>query len=203
MKGCHKAQKAMLDPPTPFLLDYYDGSSFLRRFGSLIRWWKAPEQIVVFTTMSTDGFEVFEGRTQTRTASPITFMILNLPFCERYRAVNAIVLSFIPGTHDPHCFDSFLRPVVTDLKRLENEIPTICFDGQIRIVKVFVMYFTSDWPAASKVGGFLSHNAITFCRRCHKKCVYLGAATIAFHWLIKIWLCLSYWQRNPNTMHGG
>ena len=172
-EGCMRANRAVSESiPTTFF-DYFDGDLFRRLYGEQLRVWDEREELYVFITLSTDGFEVFKGRRKTRTAWPIVFSVLNFDFDHRYRASNSIISAFLPGTHEPEFFDSFISEVIEDLKSLESGVQVQCADGRLRNVKVFVVFCTADWPASSKLLGFVPHNGLTSCRRCHKRGEYV------------------------------
>lgn len=59
-------------------------------------------------------------------------------------------------------FDTFLDPIVEDLKNMERGMDVRCHDGLVRRLRAFVLFVTADWPAASKLMGFASHNAKLF-----------------------------------------
>ena len=115
--------------------------------------WKEDDEILIFLTMSSDGFENFKERGTRRTAWPVVFVILNQDHAMRFKASNCLVTAFIPGTHDSDRFDSFLEPVVEDLKKLERGMRIVCYDGNERLLRAFVIFFSSDLPAGSKVLG--------------------------------------------------
>ena len=77
-------------------------------------------------------------------------------------------MGFVPGTHDPKFFDTFLEPIVEDLSMLERGCFETCADGKRRKLRVFVLFVTADYPAARKLLGFMGHTSSFPCRYCHK-----------------------------------
>jgi hypothetical protein len=52
--------------------------------------------------------------------TPVILINLNLPPKERYKKVNILASTIIPGPKKPKELDSFLRPLVEELKRLDD-----------------------------------------------------------------------------------
>lgn len=173
MAGCRRARDAIKNPNTPYLDQYYDGETFKRLYGNDMKNWNEDSELYVFLTFSTDGFKVFEGRKQRKEAWPLAFMILNLADKHKYRAANVMKCAFIPGSHAPEYFDSFLYPIIVDIVRLEAGVDVLCADGKLRKLYVYVLFITADWPGASKVLGFSGHNALVACRFCLKISRYI------------------------------
>lgn len=169
MMGCRRARRSMLEGSPTTLFDYYDGTFFRRMHGKRMEQWDERREIFVFLTMSSDGFDLFKERGKKRSAWPVIFMLLNLDVEERFHALNSLVAAFIPGQHDSDQFDTFIAPIVDDLATLEMGINCKCADGISRRLVVHVLFFTADWPAASKIFGFVGHTGKKGCRRCHKE----------------------------------
>lgn len=129
-----------------------------------MRAWVPTEELSVFLTVSYDGFEVFKDRKEKKETWPVTFVNLNLEPKYRSQACNALITTIIPGSHDSKFFDTVQDPIVEHFNDLEREIDVRCHDGIVRNLRSFVLFVTADWPAASKLLGFSSHNAILFCR---------------------------------------
>ena len=175
MDGCDRAKAAVMSDPPEFFSDYYDGELFRRLHSSTMSNWNPDEELVVFLSMSTDGFEVFKERNISKEAWPLAFRILNIETQYRFRGTNTLQCAFAPGKHDSNYFDTFLTPLVDDICVLQDGIEIFCADGKVRITKVFVLFITADWPGASKVLGYLGHRAKLFCRFCLKKADYISA----------------------------
>ena len=167
--GCTSAEASLQSPCDDYLYDYYDGSLFRRLHCSKMAAWKEDDEIVIFLTMSSDGFGICKERGTQKTSWPVVFVILNQDHEMRFKASNCLVTAFIPGTHDSDSFDSFLEPIIEDLKKLERGMRIVCYDGKERLLRAFVIFFSSDWPAGSNVLGFVGHNGTCFCRQCRKE----------------------------------
>lgn len=150
--------------------------------------------------MSSDGFEVFEGRGGTKTAWPVLFTVLNFDPSHRFKAANALISAIISGSHDCDHFETFLHPIIEDLYILEIGIEVMCFDGKKRTLRAFVLFFTADFPAASKTLGFVGHNGKRPCRACHKKSTHVAAA--GSHYLIPNGSFRDVLMRARRVLHG-
>lgn len=67
---------------------------------------------------STDGFQLFKQKTDD--CWVVMFVNANLPPSERVKKENLLISSIIPGPKQPNHFNSFLRPVIDELKLLEG-----------------------------------------------------------------------------------
>lgn len=67
--------------------------------------------------MSLDGVQVTNMRHHEVT--PVIFINLNLPPGERYKVENILASMIIPGPNKPKELDTFLRPLVEELKQLD------------------------------------------------------------------------------------
>ena len=100
--------------------------------------------------------------------------VLNLPRELRYKRENMILVSLIPGPHEPqHDINNFLVPLVDDLcklwKGMDMEIKSI---KSVKKIRCALMCVACDIPAGRKICGFLGHNARLGCSRCLKE--FLG-----------------------------
>lgn len=68
---------------------------------------------------STDGYQIFKQRTDD--CWVVMFINVNLPPNERVKKENLLISAIIPGPSQPKNFNSFLRPIVDELKRLEGK----------------------------------------------------------------------------------
>ena len=171
-KGQHKVKASVHDPTSSILNDYYDGELVRRRCSGIVRNASSDGELVVLLRIITDGFKVFEGRRKQRSAWPIAFTVLNYDHTERFQASNVLITSFIPGSHDADHFDTFLRPTVKEITRLQHGVMTTCADGTARILKAFVVFATGDMPAVSKLFGYAGHKSVRPCRFCHFESTY-------------------------------
>src|ERR1700722_12256337 len=83
------------------------------------RFFSQPTDIAL--GLSTDGFGPFKRRKHT--CWPIIGFNYNLPLDIRYRLENLIPFGLIPGPKAPKDFDSFLRPLIEELRKLMEGVP--------------------------------------------------------------------------------
>lgn len=69
---------------------------------------------------STDGYQIFKQKTDD--CWVVMFINANLPPNERVKKENFLISSIIPGPNQPKNFNSFLRPIINELKMLEGKI---------------------------------------------------------------------------------
>ena len=166
-RGQSRAVASLRQAETEAFSDYYDGSLFQSMHGPSLRQLHESGEVAVFLRMATDGFKLFQNRRKQRSAWPVAFTILNYDHKARFRSSNCLITSFVPGSHDSDHFDSFLRPAVDDLLRLERGVMAAYADGQTRKLRAHVVFFTGDMPAVAKVMGCAGRNATSPCRFCH------------------------------------
>ena len=95
----------------------------------------------------------------------IVIVILNLPRQIRFKIENLIVAGVIPGPKEPALnINSFLKPIVNDLKELEKGILDPC-DRKTQI-RGKLLQVIADMPARCKTIGSMSFNATQGCHRC-------------------------------------
>ena len=101
----------------------------------------------------------------------IYLVLLNLPWHERYKLENIIVVGVLPGPSEPKLTaNTFLEPLVQELKALWACKERFSIYGSLfkRPIKVGLVCVSSDIPATRKIGGFLGHMASQGCSRCKK-----------------------------------
>ena len=75
----------------------------------------------------TDGVKLFKSRSSFH-VWPLLLIINNLPPDQRFKKENVLFLGVIPGPNQPKDIDSFLRPLVNELKELQAGVPGV-YDG--------------------------------------------------------------------------
>ncbi len=68
---------------------------------------------------STDGYQIFKQKTDD--CWVVMFINANLPPSERVKKENLLISAIIPGPNQPKNFNSFLRPIINELKMLEGK----------------------------------------------------------------------------------
>ena len=117
--------------------------------------------------LNVDWFEPFKRSIYACGAMYIT--ILNLPREQRYLLENTILVGVIPGPKEPKkTMNSYLTPLVRELKELWSGIQMSTNSGNSVLVRAALFCLACDIPASRKVSGFLSHSAYHGCSRCLK-----------------------------------
>ena len=97
----------------------------------------------------------------------IYMTIMNLPRHDRFLQENVILVSVIPGPREPSLhINTFLRPLVDELKEFWRGVPMKNSEGQTVIVRAALLCSGCDIPAARKVCGFVGHGATKGCSKC-------------------------------------
>ena len=116
--------------------------------------------------LNVDWFQPFKHSTYS--VGAIYISILNLPRNERFKKENVLLCGIIPGPHEPKDMNSYLRPLVDDLKELWNGVAMKSSHRVPVFVRAALICTSCDIPASRKVSGFLGHNAYRGCSRCLK-----------------------------------
>lgn len=126
------------------------------------------KELHVFVSFSTNAFDIFLNLVTRRDTWPLMFCVLNFDFKYRFRASNEIILAFVPGSHDSEFFETFVHPIIENLKKLREGIEMQSWDVLKRKVYCPLIFSTYDFPACSKVCASTGHNALKSCRYCEK-----------------------------------
>ena len=124
----------------------------------------------LFIDVSMDGFNVFQSSSYD--CWPIIVMLLNLPMHKRFLMGNVVPLGFIKGPREPKRLDSFLLPLIQEIRAINAEnngtgARFLCADGEMRCIQVHMMWCKGDGPAVQKVGGFVGARGKKMCRYCN------------------------------------
>ncbi len=96
--------------------------------------------------------------------------LMNLPQSERFKQENVLLVGVIPAfEHEPTNLNSFLAPLVNDLKVFWNEGIRLYTAESPRyrlLFKMALLCVACDIPAARKCCGFKGHSANHGCSRC-------------------------------------
>ncbi|GBB96183.1 hypothetical protein RclHR1_00270029 [Rhizophagus clarus] len=79
-----------------------------------------------------------------------------------------MVTLIIPGPKQPQDFNSFLYPLIQEMKMLQDGI--LCYDGNKKenfTLCAHILAWTGDLPALSKVLCLTGHNSYSGCRFCN------------------------------------
>lgn len=124
----------------------------------------------IVLSLSSDGF--VPHKWSTRSITPITAMILNLPENLRHRASNLLLVGLIPGPKAPKSMNPYLDIVVNELRHLYTEgfsvrDPTLPLDHPPIKVRVKLLYTCADYPAHNKMNSQQGAGATFGCIKCH------------------------------------
>ena len=120
--------------------------------------------------LNIDWFQPFK-KVQNSVA-PIYLVLMNLPRNERYKRENLILVGIIPNLEkEPTSLNTFLKPLVDELKDLWSGIRFSTFDSPIFKFRyrAALLCVACDIPAARKVCGFKGHAATKGCSKCSKE----------------------------------
>ena len=98
----------------------------------------------------------------------IYLAIMNLPYEQRFKRENIILLGTIPGPTEP-CKDlnQYLHPLV--FLELLDGVQMKIQGEETQLVKGILIGVSCDMPAGRKVCGFLGHSASLGCNKYFKK----------------------------------
>ncbi len=148
------------------LFDIYDGrvwKQFLNVDG--MPFLSVPYNFAL--SLNVDWFQPFKHSTYSVGAMYVA--IQNLPRAERYTTENVILVGLIPGPREPKkTMNSYLRPLVDDLKDLWKGVIMQSVSGVPVLVRAALICTACDIPASRKVSGFVGHSGYHGCSRCLK-----------------------------------
>lgn len=115
--------------------------------------------------VSMDGIQMFQiGDFE---VTPVIITNFNLPPSERYNTTSQIVLGVIPGPSQPQDLNSFLWPIVDELKLLEDGVPAWdAYKQELFTLKAHLIMVQADSPAMAKAINFAGYHSYTFCWHC-------------------------------------
>lgn len=119
-----------------------------------------------------DGFNPAKRRATS--LWPVILLNYSLPPEIRYKNENVLVSLVIPGC--PKDMDSFLRPLIEDLKEIATE-GVLVYDAaekQSRLIRCYLHSAGGDGPALCKLCKTVGAAGALSCRTCHLKGTYDG-----------------------------
>ncbi|CAG8591204.1 4690_t:CDS:2 [Gigaspora margarita] len=143
--------------------DIFDGDLYKRLlYNGIIK-----DERDLILSASLDGYQIFR---QHRDDNWVIILINNnIPPEDRVKQENLLIVAIIPGPNSPKNFNSFIRPIINELKKLEDGI--VCWDGWKKekfILRAFPIW-CGDIPAISKLTYITGHNGYMCCRFCDLK----------------------------------
>lgn len=106
----------------------------------------------------TDGVKLFKTRSAFH-IWPLVLIINNLPPEERFKRENLLLLGLIPGPQQPKDIDSFLRPLVNELKLLQAGIPKV-YNGATKDYFVLHAYVCMIGSFTTGMSRYLTSGAL-------------------------------------------
>ena len=156
---------------TNILTDVWNGRliGHLRARGLL----QNPEDIVF--AFHTDGVKLFKTRSAFH-VWPLILTIANLPPQERFKRENIILLGIIPGPSEPTDIDSFLRPLVDELKALQHGVKQVynAAADSFFTLKAYVVFVVADTKGRESLMGVSGTNSYRYCFYCHAWGIHSG-----------------------------
>ena len=149
------------------LKDIYDGkiwSDFQHLEGK-------PFLATAFTYVVMLNLDWFQPYKLTQSSVGALYLtIMNLPYDQRFRRENIILLGIIPGPCEPpRDINQYLKPLVKELLELLSGINmTVYGESGPKVVRCALIGVPCDMPAGRKACGFLGHNALLGCTKCCK-----------------------------------
>jgi hypothetical protein len=120
----------------------------------------------VALAMSTDGVELFR-KGKKHQVWPIVLQCYNLAPEQRFQEENIICSGVIPGPRKPKDIDSFLYPLIRELKILHHGVTT--YNGATTSdfsLCAHVITVTADMPARDMLMGLAGYNSRHYCNYC-------------------------------------
>ena len=119
-------------------------------------------------SINVDWFQPFK---RTQHSTRVMYLVVhNLPRSEKFKHENIIIVGIIPGPHEPSkTINSHCSPLVDELNQLWVGILMQTPQNISLVVRAALICVACDIPAARKVCGFMSHNALLGCSKCLKQ----------------------------------
>jgi hypothetical protein len=122
--------------------------------------------------LSSDGSKVFKTRSAFH-IWPIILTIANVPPKDRVKRENQILVGLVPGPGQPTCMDTFLRPLINELKALEKGISA--WNGfQLQEVnqRAYLITVGADTKGRELLMGTTGINSYNYCFYCKARGVH-------------------------------
>ena len=132
----------------------------------------------------TDGVKLFKTRSAFH-VWPLILTIANLPPQGRFKRENIILLGIMPGSSEPTDIDSFLRPLVNELKALQHGVKQAhntaadCFFT----LHAYVVFVVADTKGRESLMGVSGTNSYRYCFYCHAWCHGMARARDTGAWV--------------------
>ena len=168
--------------PDEWMGDVYDGKVWQELKDS--GYFDSPYSLAV--SLNVDWFQPYSRVTDS--IGVIYLSILNLPRQVRYKQENILLVGIIPGPKEPkQNINSYLSPLVDELKEFWIGVSTKIFDEINVTVRIALICVACDIPAVRKTCGFVGHRAILGCSKCLCKFTHLKGGGMQWSGEIANW----------------
>lgn len=122
-----------------------------------------------------DGIQLFKiGDFE---VTPILVTVFNFERRHRYNSKHQIVIGIIPGPSQPRDLNSFMLPIVDELKLLEIGVSAWdAFRNEDFVLKAHLIMLQADSPAMNKVINFVGFQGYSFCSHCTQVGIHYDGA---------------------------
>ena len=156
------------DTPANSLCDIYDGQVWKSFFFPMPSGPQLIQKLDLGLMINCDWFQPFKRRSNI-SVGVIYAVIANLPREMRFKTENVLLLGILPAlSKEPSNLNSFLKPVVEELKEFHRGLQMKVSTGSSVLVTTRIICTASDIPATRKLCGFLGHSAFLGCSKCLK-----------------------------------
>lgn len=163
IESCETWRKA--NSSDGFMTDVYDGKLWQEEWKEYL---KVPGNLLLM--LNVDWFRVYKHSSYS--IGMIYLVIQNLPRTLRFKPENILIVSSIPGAHEPKLtINIYLKPMVDKLLDLWKGVQLECGSSILgyRTIRVALALICLDIPATRKLCGFYGFNALYGCLKCKKK----------------------------------
>jgi hypothetical protein len=154
------------DVPRNFLADIFDGNVWKDwQYVEGQPFLASPNNFAFM--LNVDWFQPYEHSIYS--VGALYMVVMNLPRAERFKPENVLLVGLIPGPNEPKMnINSFLKPLVGELKVLWKEGIRVDDRKGNKIVRAALLCVACDIPATRKVCGFTGHSSSHGCSKCTK-----------------------------------
>ncbi len=154
------------DVPRNFLADIFDGNVWKDwQYVEGQPFLASPNNFAFM--LNVDWFQPYEHSIYS--VGALYMVVMNLPRAERFKPENVLLVGLIPGPNEPKMnINSFLKPLVGELKVLWKEGIRVDDRKGNKIVRAALLCVACDIPATRKVCGFTGHSSSHGCSNVRK-----------------------------------
>ena len=162
LQKCEHWRERASKLPAELLADIYEGRVWRSLMLIENRPFLALPNNLCFA-LNVDWFNPFDETPYS--AGVIYLIVLNLPKTEHFKIDNMILVGIMPGPQEPKNCNSFLSPMVDDLKTLYHGVSMRSYSNLL-FIRALLICVCCDLPATRKICGFQNYNAKLGCSKC-------------------------------------